>query len=100
VKTAATVRTLTPSREFVNAIVAVRRREAAPSELSRVAQTKIQAAVERVRKADQAATDARRKLRNLMRSEIAAGRATKASIARELGVSRQRVQKMLEESGR
>jgi DNA-binding transcriptional regulator LsrR (DeoR family) len=32
-----------------------------------------------------------------MRSEIAAGRATKSSIARILGVSRQRVGRMLDE---
>ena len=32
-----------------------------------------------------------------MRDEIAAGRATKSGIARTLGVSRQRVQKMLED---
>jgi DNA-binding transcriptional regulator LsrR (DeoR family) len=53
-------------------------------------------AVERVRKADDAASAARRALRELMRSEIAAGRATKSSIARTLGVSRQRVGRMLE----
>ena len=32
-----------------------------------------------------------------MRAEIAAGRQTKSSVARILGVSRQRVQKMLDE---
>jgi DNA-binding phage protein len=32
-----------------------------------------------------------------MRGEIAAGRTTKSQIARDLGVSRQRIQKMLED---
>ena len=58
---------------------------------------KIERAVQRVKRADEAAAEARRALRRLMRDEIAAGRTTKSQIARDLGVSRQRVQKMLED---
>jgi DNA-binding transcriptional regulator LsrR (DeoR family) len=58
---------------------------------------KILKAVERVRAADAKASDSRRALRNLMRDELAAGRTTKSEIARALGVSRQRVGRMLEE---
>ena len=50
-----------------------------------------------MRRADADAAEARRKLRELMRDEIVAGRTTKSGIARILGVSRQRVQKMLDE---
>lgn len=58
---------------------------------------KILKAVERVRKADEGAAKARRDLRALMRTEMTAGRATKSSIARILGVSRQRVGRMLDD---
>jgi hypothetical protein len=58
--------------------------------------TRIQKAAEKVSKADAAAASARRALRDLMQAEIDAGRTTKSAIARGLGVSRQRVQKMLE----
>lgn len=61
------------------------------------AEEKIRRALERVRRADEAASAARASLRQLMRDEIAAGHVTKSSIARALGVSRQRVQKMLED---
>jgi DNA-binding phage protein len=53
--------------------------------------------VDRVKRADEAAAEARQALRQLMRGEIAAGRTTKSQIARDLGVSRQRIQKMLED---
>jgi hypothetical protein len=58
---------------------------------------KLQQAAERVRKADAAAAGARQKMMRLVRDEFAAGRATKSGIARAIGVSRQRVQKMLED---
>lgn len=58
---------------------------------------KILRAVEHVRKADANAAEARQALRQLMRQEIDAGRVTKSEIARGLGVSRQRVQRMLEQ---
>jgi len=57
---------------------------------------KVHRALERLRRADEGAAEARREVRRVMRAEIEAGRLTKAGIARELGVSRQRVQKMLE----
>jgi DNA-binding transcriptional regulator LsrR (DeoR family) len=75
----------------------VRRHDPDDTEPFAVALSKVQAAAERVKKADRAATEARRKMRATMLAEIAAGRATKSSIARELGVSRQRVQKLLEQ---
>ena len=53
---------------------------------------------EKIRRADATADAARVELRALMRKEISEGRATKSSLARALGVSRQRVQKMLEDS--
>jgi DNA invertase Pin-like site-specific DNA recombinase len=59
--------------------------------------SKILRAVERVHKADAKAAEARKSLRALMREEIDAGRVTKSEIARALGVSRQRVQRMLEQ---
>jgi DNA-binding phage protein len=59
--------------------------------------SKIGRAVDRVKRADEAAAEARQALRQLMRGEIAAGRTTKSQIARDLGVSRQRIQKMLED---
>jgi hypothetical protein len=66
------------------------------NQVTEAATRKIVQAVERVRKADTNATAARQALRSLMRAEIDAGRTTKSEIARALGVSRQRVQKMLE----
>lgn len=56
---------------------------------------KLRRFAERLRKAQAATDDARDNLRQFMRTEIAAGRLTKAGIARELGISRQRVQQML-----
>jgi hypothetical protein len=56
---------------------------------------KIHKALERVRRADETAAKARHELRQLMRAEIAAGRLTKSGIARELGISRQRVQQIV-----
>jgi DNA-binding transcriptional regulator LsrR (DeoR family) len=58
---------------------------------------RIQKALDRVRAADASAVKARQDFRRLANAEIAAGRATKSGIARALGVSRQRVQKMLED---
>jgi DNA invertase Pin-like site-specific DNA recombinase len=57
---------------------------------------KISRAATKVRRADAAASEARQELRRLMREELEAGRVSKAGIARALGVSRQRVQNMLE----
>jgi DNA invertase Pin-like site-specific DNA recombinase len=54
------------------------------------------AATKLPRKAHAAASEARQELRRLMREELEAGRVSKAGIARALGVSRQRVQNMLE----
>lgn len=56
---------------------------------------KIVRTAEKLRKADADATRYRRELRDLMRAGIASGDLTKSSIARALGVSRQRVQQML-----
>jgi hypothetical protein len=84
---------------FVNAILALHRTNCAMSEgnaVTEAATRKIVQAVDRVRKADAAATSARQALRTLMRAEIDARRTTKSEIARALGVSRQRVQQMLE----
>lgn len=64
--------------------------------MTEAATRKIVEAAARVRTADADAASARRALRALMRAEIDAGRTTKSEIARALGVSRQRVQKMLE----
>jgi hypothetical protein len=50
----------------------------------------------KVKQAEANAAKARQELRRLMRREIESGRATKSGVARALGVSRQRVQKMLE----
>jgi hypothetical protein len=58
---------------------------------------KIQKALQRVRAADVAAAKARQDFRRIANEEIAAGRATKSGIARAVGVSRQRVQQMLED---
>jgi hypothetical protein len=52
---------------------------------------------EKIRVAEAATTAERAELLQLVRRELAAGRATKSSLARALGVSRQRVQKMLED---
>jgi DNA-binding transcriptional regulator LsrR (DeoR family) len=54
-------------------------------------------AAERVRKADATASHEREKMMRMVRDEFNAGRVTKSGIARALGVSRQRVQKMLED---
>jgi hypothetical protein len=83
-------------RSSVKARLALRRVAARRTEPFAMALSKVQAAAERVKKADRAATDARRKMREMMLAEITAGRATKSSLARELGVSRQRVQQLLE----
>jgi hypothetical protein len=82
----------------VNVPGTVRRTAASTRERGPVSDpaSKILKAVERVRRADADATVARAALRELMRTEIAAGRATKSSIARILGVSRQRVGRMLD----
>jgi DNA-binding transcriptional regulator LsrR (DeoR family) len=64
--------------------------------MSEASAQKIVQAVERVRKADTDAAAARQALRALMRAELDAGGTTKSEIARALGVSRQRVQKMLD----
>jgi hypothetical protein len=53
-------------------------------------------AAAKVKKADSEAAKAREELLRLMRREIEAGRATKSGVARAIGVSRQRVQEMLE----
>lgn len=58
---------------------------------------RIAAAAERLRRAEADVADRRHELRVLMRDEIAAGRQTKSSIARILGLSRQRVGRMLDE---
>jgi DNA-binding transcriptional regulator LsrR (DeoR family) len=58
---------------------------------------RIQKALERVRSADANAARARQEFRRVANAEIAAGHVTKSGIARALGVSRQRVQKMLED---
>src|SRR4051794_33545858 len=78
---------------------AVHRTAPTASEPSAVADSspKIAKAGERLRKAEGDVERARQALRKLMRDELAAGRTTKSAIARALGVSRQRVQKMLEE---
>jgi hypothetical protein len=52
---------------------------------------------EKIRVAEAATTAERAELLQLVRRELAAGRATKSSLARALGVSRQRVQTMLED---
>src|SRR5579862_9133430 len=83
----------------VKASIALHRTSSAVSEgnaVSDVATKRIVLAVERVRKADAAAASARQALRTLMRGEVEAGRTTKSEIARALGVSRQRVQQMLD----
>ena len=59
------------------------------------ADERIRKAARRLKRADTAADEARAALRQLMREELAAGRTNKSEIARALGVSRQRVQKML-----
>jgi hypothetical protein len=86
-------------KSVVNVPGTVRRTAAATRERGPVGDpaSKILKAVERVRRADDDAAMARKALRELMRAEIAAGRASKSSIARILGVSRQRVGRMLEE---
>jgi hypothetical protein len=58
---------------------------------------KLERAAERVRRADDAAGKAREAMMRLIRDEFAAGRVTKSGIARAIGVSRQRVQKMLDD---
>jgi hypothetical protein len=53
-------------------------------------------AATKLKKVEAEAAKAREELLRLMRREIEAGRATKSGVARAIGVSRQRVQKMLE----
>ena len=64
--------------------------------MSEAAARKILKAAERARRAEAAVAEARQALRQLMREELAAGRTTKSEIARTIGVSRQRVGRMLE----
>jgi hypothetical protein len=84
---------------IVNAPVAGHRTVASARERGGVtaSMAKIQRALERVRSADAASGKARQEFRRIANAEIAAGRTTKSEIARALGVSRQRVQKMLED---
>jgi DNA-binding transcriptional regulator LsrR (DeoR family) len=58
---------------------------------------KVQKALERVRAADAAAIKAREDFRRTARKEVDEGRLTKSGIARELGISRQRVQELLQD---
>ena len=58
---------------------------------------RLRKAAERLRKADAAANEARQALYRMMREEFTSGRMTKSGIARAIGVSRQRVQRMLED---
>jgi len=53
-------------------------------------------AATKLKKAEAEAAKARKEFLRLMRREIEAGRATKSGVARAIGVSCQRVQKMLE----
>jgi hypothetical protein len=84
---------------FVKACPALRRTPPAAIERRAVADpmAKVQKALERVRAADAKASKAREDFRRITRKEVDEGRLTKAGIARELGISRQRVQELLQE---